>query len=137
MINIDLTNVTKSTLYVFAASANNGDSDLKVNENVRAVNMSEGANGGSIKIRFYSDHMTTKEEFIACRDLIMDKLAENGAKFTHSMSGKEMTAAELKEANIGSYGIEKGDKKFILMVDPDSEFNEFGGSYGVRLMLKR
>ena len=111
--------------------------DLKVNENVRAVNMSEGANGGSIKIRFYSDHMTTKEEFIACRDLIMDKLAENGAKFTHSMSGKEMTAAELKEANIGSYGIEKGDKKFILMVDPDSEFNEFGGSYGVRLMLKR
>lgn len=33
LINIDLTNVTNSTLYVFAASANNGDSDLKVNDN--------------------------------------------------------------------------------------------------------
>jgi hypothetical protein len=33
LISIDLTNVTKSTLYIFAASANNGDSDLKVNDN--------------------------------------------------------------------------------------------------------
>ena len=52
------------------------------------------------------------------------------------MSGKEMTASELKEAGIGSYMIENNGKKFLLMVDSDSEFNEFGGSYGVRLMLK-
>ena len=111
--------------------------DLKVNENVRAVSMSEGANGGNMKISFYQDHLTTKEESIACRDLIMDKLAEKGAKFSHAMSGKEMTAAELKEANIGSYGIEYNGKKYVMMVDSDSEFNEFGGSYGVRLMLKK
>lgn len=111
--------------------------DLEVNDNVRAVSMSEGSNGGAMKISFYQDHLTTKEESIACRDLIMDKLAEKGAKFSHAMSGKEMTAAELKEANIGSYMIEMNDKKFMMMVDPDSEFNEFGGSYGVRLMLKK
>lgn len=33
MINLNLTKVNKSTLYIFAASANNGDSDLKVNDN--------------------------------------------------------------------------------------------------------
>ena len=33
LFNLDLTNVSKSTLYVFAASANNADSDLKVNDN--------------------------------------------------------------------------------------------------------
>lgn len=32
LITIDLTNVSKSTLYIFAASANSEDSDLKVNE---------------------------------------------------------------------------------------------------------
>ena len=111
--------------------------DLKVNDNVRAVSMSEGANGGTMKISFYQDHLTTKEESIACRDLIMDKLAEKGAKFSHAMSGKEMTAAELKEANISSYMIEMNDKKFLMMVDSDSEFNEFGGFYGVRLMQKK
>ena len=110
--------------------------DLKINDSVRAVSMSEGANGGNIKISFYQDHFTTKEESIACRDLIIDKLAEKGAKFSHAMSGKEMTAAELKEAGIGSYMVENNGKKFMLMVDQNSEFNEFGGSYGVRLMLK-
>ena len=34
LISLDLTNVTKSKLYIFAASANSGDSDLKVNDNV-------------------------------------------------------------------------------------------------------
>ena len=33
LISLDLTNVTQSTLYIFAASANSGDSDLKVNDN--------------------------------------------------------------------------------------------------------
>lgn len=33
LISMDLTNVSKSTLHIFAASANSGDSDLKVNEN--------------------------------------------------------------------------------------------------------
>ncbi len=111
--------------------------DLKLNDNVRSVSMSEGPNGANLAIRFYADHMTTKEEFDGCRDLLMDKLAEKGAKFAHAMSGKEMTAAELKEAGIGSYSVEKDGKKFMLLVDPDSEFNEFGGKYGVRLMLKK
>ena len=111
--------------------------DLKLNDNVRSVSMSEGPNGANLAIRFYADHMTTKEEFDGCRDLLMDKLAEKGAKFAHAMSGKEMTAAELKEAGIGSYSVEKDGKKFMLMIDPDSEFNEFGGKYGVRLMLKK
>ena len=111
--------------------------DLKVNDNVRSVVMSENANGGTIKIRFYYDHLTTKEEFESCRNPITDKLAEKGAKFTHSMSGKDITADELKQNGIGSYSIEMNDKKFLMMVDQDSEFGEFGGSYGVRLMLKK
>ena len=111
--------------------------DLKANDNVRSVSMAEGQNGGSIKIRFYSDHYTTKEEFEQCRDRIAEKLAEKGCKFSHSLSGKEMTAADLKAEGIGSYTVEKDGKKFLLMLDSDSEFNEFGGNYGVRLMLKK
>ena len=111
--------------------------DLKLNDNVRSVVLSEGANGGTMKIRFYSDHLTTKEEFESCRNLITDKLAEKGAKFSHTLSGQEMTADELKEKAIGSYSIEMNGKKFTMMVDTDSEFGEFGGSYGVRLMLKK
>lgn len=111
--------------------------DLKVNDSVRAVSMSENMNGAALKISFFADHFTTKEDSIACRDLLMDKLAEKGAKFSHALSGKEMTPAELKEAGIGSYMIESNGKKFLLMVDSDSEFNEFGGGYGVRLTLKK
>lgn len=111
--------------------------DLKLNDNVRTVSMSEGQNGGAMRIKFYSDHITTKEEFDGCRALILDKLAEKGAKFTHGMSGKDMTAAEIKDAGISTYGIEKDGKKFMLMLDSDSEFNEFGGSYGVRLMVRK
>ena len=48
-----------------------------------------------------------------------------------------MTPDELKAEGIGGYKIEKGDKKFMMMVDNDSEFNEFGGSYGVRLMVTK
>ena len=111
--------------------------DLKVNDSVRNVTMSEGQNGGSIKIHFYTDHFTTKEDADACRKGIIDKLADKGAKFTQAMSGKDVTAAELKESAIGTYGVEINGKKFMLMADPDNEFNEFGGGYGVRLMVKK
>ena len=111
--------------------------DLKVNDHVISANMSENARGGVMNIRFYQDHFTTKEEHIACRDLIMDKLAEKGAKFSHAMTEKEMTAAELKEADISTYYAEVNGKKYLLMVDPDSKFDRFGGGYGVRLTLKQ
>ncbi len=111
--------------------------DLKFNDSVRSVTMSEGENGGTIRIKFYSDHYTTKEEFEGCRNLIATKLAEKGAKLSHALSGKEMTAAELNEAGIGSYMIEMNGKKHLVLVDNDSEFNEFGGFYGIRLTVKK
>lgn len=111
--------------------------DLKINEHVRSVSMSEGPNGGTMRISFYQDHFTTKEEIEACRNFLTDKLAEKGATFKHAMSGKDMTADELKQAGIGSYSIENNGKKFMMMVDSDTEFNEFGSGYGVRLMIKK
>ena len=111
--------------------------DLKISDSVRNVTMSEGQNGGSMKIHFYTDHFTTKEDSEACRKFIIDKLAEKGAKFTQAMSGKDVTAAELKDGGLGTYGVEINGKKYMLMADPDNEINEFGGGYGVRLMVKK
>ena len=111
--------------------------DLKGNDNVRAITMSENANGGTMQFRFYSDHLTTKAEYEECRDRIADKLAEKGCTFSHAMSGEPLTAADLKAKAIGSYMVEKNGKKYLVMVDNNSEFNEYGGSYGVRLMLKK
>ncbi len=111
--------------------------DLKLNDSIRRVNMQENPMGGSISVGFYSDHFTTKEEFAAIRDKIIDTLEAKGGKFSHAMNGQEMSAAQLKEKAIGSYIVENNGKKYMVMVNSDSEFGEFGGSYGLRLMLKK
>ena len=110
--------------------------DLKGVENVRKVSMGEAAFMSSINFSFYADHVTTEAETESCRTLLIDKLAEKGCKFYDALTDTEYIAAELKESGKASYYVEKGDSKFLLIVDPDSGFGDFGDSYGLVLTKK-
>ncbi|MBP5231030.1 MAG: hypothetical protein ILO68_04800 [Clostridia bacterium] len=105
--------------------------DLKLNDNVRAVVMGEASYMSSISIQFYIDHVATEEEFNGCRELLIDKLGEKGAKFYVNLGTQEATAQETKEGGYGSYYFELNGKKYLLMVDGDSTYNDFGSYYKV------
>ena len=61
--------------------------------------MGEAAYMSSINFVFFSDHITTEEEVNKCRELLIDKLAENGAKFYDGLDDNiELSASELKES---------------------------------------
>ena len=108
--------------------------DLKGVSGVRRVDMGEADYMSAINFKFYSDHVTTEEEINACRELLIDKLAENGAKFYDGLDKeKEMTADELKESGKSSYYVENGEKMFMLMVNTDSAYGDFGDFYGLIL----
>ena len=111
--------------------------DLKLNDNVRAVKMGEGSFMSSISIQFYTDHVATEEEFKGCRDLLVDKLEANGAKFVPLLQDKEITAAELKEADYNSYYVVINERTFLVMIDSDSTYNDFGSYYGVNISEKK
>lgn len=103
--------------------------ELKLNDNVRAVKLGEASFLSSISIVFYTDHIATEEEFIGCRNLVIDKLAEKGAKFYPAIQDKELTAEELKEAGYGTFYVVKDDNKFMFMTEGDSTYNDFGSYY--------
>ena len=105
--------------------------DLKLNDNVRAVKMGEGSFMSSISILFYTDHVATEEEFKGCRDLLVDKLAANGATFVPMIQDKEITPAELKENNYNSYYVVMNEKTYLFMLDSDSTYDDFGSYYQV------
>lgn len=108
--------------------------DLKGVENVRRIEMSEASYMSAINFKFYADHITTEEEIKQCRELLIDKLAEKGAKFYDGLdTDKAMTASELKDSGKGSYYVERNGVKFMLMVNPDSASGDFGNSYGLIL----
>ena len=112
--------------------------DLKFSDNIRGVKVDAGRMNGQIKMIFYSDHYVTKEDFEACRNVLIDKFAEKGAKFYDAFrKDKELSAGEMKTGGVKSYIIENNGKKFVLMVDPDASPDQFGGSYSVRLMMKK
>ncbi|MBQ5973137.1 MAG: hypothetical protein IJL69_02965 [Oscillospiraceae bacterium] len=48
-------------------------------------------------------------------------------------SEQTVTAEELKAEGIGTYLAEKDGKQFLIMVDPDSGYGDFGEGYGVIL----
>ena len=111
--------------------------DLKGIPGVRAVKMGEGAYMSSIAFNFYADHVTTEEEIDQCRMLLIDKLAEKGAKFFDALNQeKELTAEELKTSGKGTYYVQRNGVVFLLIVDPDSAFGDFGDGYAVGLTKK-
>ncbi len=108
--------------------------DLKGISGVRAVKMGEASYMSSIAFNFYADHVTTEEETEQCRVLLIEKLAEKGAKFFNALdSDQEMSAEELKASGKGSYYVQRNGTTFLLIVDPDSAFGDFGDGYGVVL----
>ncbi len=108
--------------------------DLKGVENVRKIYMGEADYMSSIAFYFYSDHVTTEDDVNQCRELLIDKLAANGAKFYDGMDdSNEMTADELKSSGKGSYYVERNGTRFMVMVNPDSSTGYFGDSYGLIL----
>ena len=106
--------------------------DFKDIPNIRAVSLGKGDFSDAATFRFYADHVTTEEEHEFIRKKLIDKFAEGGWKFYHAFNTEqELSADELKDQGIGSYYVAKDDQLYLLMVDPDSEYGEFGGGYGI------
>lgn len=59
------------------------------------------------------------------------------AKFAHTFSGKEMTAAQLKTDKVRSYKIEKDGKKFAMMAMTDDRIGDYGCGIDYRLMATK
>ena len=108
--------------------------DLKGIPNVRAVKMSGDIMGGSVGIGFYADHQLTAEDFDAVHGKVADVLEAKGAKFTHALSGKDYTAEQLKADKIRTYGVAKGDAKFMMMSMSDDRVGDFGGAITFRFV---
>ncbi|MBQ6093883.1 MAG: hypothetical protein IJL09_00635, partial [Lachnospiraceae bacterium] len=86
----------------------------------------------SITFRFFGDHLTTEADTTFCRDAIIDALEAGGCTFSSAFNpDQKMTGKELKDNGIGSYLIYKGDKSYLLMVNPDSDFGHYGDGYAV------
>ena len=106
-------------------------------DSLRAVEAGEGAFMSSVNFKFYTDHVTTEEEIGTLRTAVIDKLAAKGAKFFDGFDlDKEYSSDELKETGKSSYYVQKGDATYLLSVNPDSEFGDFGDSYGIILTKK-
>ncbi|MBP5235915.1 MAG: hypothetical protein J6128_00010 [Clostridia bacterium] len=106
-------------------------------DSLRAVEAGEGAFMSSVNFNFYSDHAATEEEIETLRTAIIDKLAAKGAKFYDGFDlDKEYTAEELKETGKSGYYVQKGDATFLLTVNPDSGYGDFGEFYGIVLTKK-
>ena len=59
------------------------------------------------------------------------------AKFAHTFSGKEMTAAQLKADKVRGYVVEKDGKKFQMMAMSDDRIGDFGGGIDFRFMVSK
>ncbi len=106
-------------------------SDLDVNENLRCVEIAKGSYMSSINFRFYSDHVTTEEDVKACRDAVIDKLAANGGVFRPTFNpDATLTADELK-AGTGGYTVDVNGGRYMITVNPDSAYGDFGDGYGL------
>ena len=102
--------------------------ELKGVDNVRKIVLSKGSYMSSGAFTFYADHLVTEEEFDACRDKLVDVLAGKGAAFFSW--DQELSPEEIKEQDIHSYTFALGDKRYMLMLDTDSEWGHIGGYYG-------
>ena len=108
--------------------------DLAGIPNVRAVIIKSGATGGTISVGFYGDHRLAEGDMDAIHDKLADVLEAKGVKCSHTFSGKEMTAAQLKADKVRSYAVEKDGKKFLMMAMTDDRIGDFGGHIDYRFM---
>ena len=109
--------------------------DLAGIPHVRVVNIESGATGGSISFHFFIDHQLAEGDMDAIHDKVADVLEAKGAKFTHAMSGEVYTAEKLKAEKIRTYGVQVGDKKFMMMAMTDDRIGDFGGGIDFRFMM--
>ncbi len=108
--------------------------DLAGIPNVRRVNISAGATGATISVGFYGDHQLAEGDMDAIHDKLADVLEAKGVKCSHTFSGKEMTAEQLKADKVRSYTVEKDGKKFLMMAMTDDRIGDFGGHIDYRFM---
>ena len=109
--------------------------DLAGIPHVRVVNINSGATGGTISFNFFRDHQLAEGDMDAIHDKMADVLEAKGAKFTHAMSGEAYTAEKLKADKIRTYGVQVGDKKFLMMSMSDDRIGDFGGGIDFRFMV--
>ena len=102
--------------------------DLGGIPNVRTVKMGSGINGGSIDVSFYGDHQLAEGDMDKVHEKLADVFVAKGLKFYHAMSGKELTADDLKASKVRSYIVEKEGQKYMLMGISDDRIGDFGGS---------
>ena len=102
--------------------------------NVRVVKMSSAMNGGSIAVSFFGDHQLAEGDMDAIHDKLADVFAGKGLKFYHAMSGKELTADELKANKVRSYVVEKDGQKYTMLGMSDDRIGDFGGGITFRFM---
>lgn len=108
--------------------------DLGGIPNVRRVNISAGATGATITVAFYGDHQLAEGDMDAIHNKLADVLEAKGVKCSHTFSGKEMTAEQLKADKVRSYTVEKDGKKFLMMAMTDDRIGDFGGHIDYRFM---
>ena len=108
--------------------------DLGGLPSVRVVDMSGDLTGGRISVAFYGDHQLAEGDLDAIHNKLADVLAAKGVKCTHTFSGKEMTAEQLKADKVRSYTVEKDGKKFVMMAMSDTRIGDFGGGIDYRFM---
>ncbi|MBQ8949280.1 MAG: hypothetical protein IJ059_05780 [Prevotella sp.] len=108
--------------------------DLGGIPNVRRVNISSGATGGTISVGFYGDHQLAEGDMDAIHNKLADVMEAKGVKCSHTFSGKEMTAEQLKADKVRSYTVEKDGKKFLMMAMTDDRIGDFGGHIDYRFM---
>lgn len=111
--------------------------DLAGIPNVRSVKMSSGSMGGTIGITFFPDHQLAEGDMDAIHDKVADVLETKGITFTHALSGKAYTAEQLKAEKIRSYGVQKGESKFMMMNMTDTRIGDFGGGTDLRFMTSK
>lgn len=108
-------------------------SDFQGVDHLNRIILKDHTTRPAIGLGFYGDHVLTEADLKALHEKVADVLAAKGAKFTNTLSGKELTAEQLKTDGVRSYTVELNGKKFMMMAMSESTVGQFGGS--VNLMF--
>ena len=108
-------------------------SDFQGVDHLNRIILKDHATRPAIGLGFYGDHVLTEADLKSLHEKVADVLAAKGAKFSNTLSGKELTAEQLKTDGVRSYTLELNGKKFMMMAMSESTVGDFGGS--VNLMF--
>ena len=100
---------------------------------MRVVKLSDHESRPSVGVAFFADHVLTEGDLDALHEKMADALAAKGAKFSHTLSGQELTVDQLKANKVRSYVIAANGKRFMMMARSESTISDFGG--GVNFMF--